>query len=82
VENRLGEGVEGMNETPLLFKSVKDEVKAAVFEEKEAIDDYAELENKLRKAGLISNADVVNEIRSDEVDHLAKFEMMLREVVE
>ena len=60
----------------LLFQGTLDEVTAAIAEEKEAIDDYAELENKLRAKGLASAADIVKEIRSDEQDHLIKFQSM------
>jgi hypothetical protein len=68
------------SETPLLFKETRDEIVAAVAEEKEAIDDYAELINKLRKAGLNSEADIVTEIRNDERDHKVKFEEMLKRI--
>jgi len=67
-----------LGEIPVLFKGTLDEVIAAIAEEKEAIDDYAELENKLRREGLTSDADIVNEIRGDEMDHRVKFEAMLK----
>jgi hypothetical protein len=57
-------------------KTIQQEITAAIAEEKEAIDDYADLENKLRKAGLNSQADIVNEIRNDEIDHKKKFEAL------
>lgn len=63
---------------PFLFKGLHDEVKAALAEEEEAIDNYAELENKLRNAGFNEDADIVHEIRGDEIDHRAKFEVMLK----
>ena len=68
---------EGKAEIPLLYtETIKQEITAAIAEEKEAIDDYADLENKLRKAGLNSEADIVNEIRNDEMDHKKKFEAL------
>jgi len=67
-----------LDNVPVLFKGTRDEVIAAIAEEKEAIDDYAELENKLRREGLTSEADIVNEIRNDEMDHRVKFEAMLK----
>jgi rubrerythrin len=66
-------------EVPLLYtKTITDRINAAIAEEKEAIDDYAELENQLREAGLSAQADIVNEIRFDEMDHKVKFEVMLK----
>ena len=52
-------------------------IEAAVPEEKEAIEDYTILENSLRSEGLLEDADIVHEIKNDEVDHKAKFEAML-----
>ena len=63
---------------PLLFKGTISRVEQAIAEEKEAIDEYAELENQLRKEGDKAEADIVNEIRNDEMDHRVKFEQMLR----
>ena len=63
----------GFAEIPLL----QQEITAAIAEEKEAIDDYAHLENELRKAGLNSEADIVNEIRKDEMDHKKRFEALM-----
>ena len=64
--------------TELLFQGILDRIRSAIAEEKEAIDDYAELENKLRAEGFNIDADTVKEIRSDEQDHLIKFQEMLR----
>jgi len=76
VESVVGEAAL-LGEVPVLFKGTLDEVISAIAEEKEAIDDYAELENKLRREGLTTDADIVNEIRNDEMDHRVKFEEML-----
>jgi len=70
---------EEVEKIPLLYtQTIQQEISAAIAEEKEAIDDYAQLENKLRQAGLSSQADIVNEIKTDEMDHKVKFEAMLK----
>lgn len=61
----------------MLYKSLRDEVLSAIAKERDVIDDYAELENKLRENGLTHDADTVNEIRNDEMDHRIKFQVML-----
>ena len=66
--------------TELLFHGTLDEVESAVSEEKEAIDNYATLENKLSAKGLVSDAEIVKEIRSDEQDHLIKFTAMFNRI--
>jgi len=48
-------------------------VESAIAEEQEAIDHYAELINKLKANGLTVEADIVTEIRNDEIDHRGKF---------
>jgi rubrerythrin len=87
----LARKTEVQREVPILYtNTVLDRVDAAIPEEKEATDDYAELENQLREAAamaeksgnhdkavfLSSAADTVSEIRTDEMDHLAKFLQM------
>lgn len=57
--------------------TVESQVTRAIAKEKEAIDDYAELEHKLRRVGLNGEADIVKEIRNDELDHREKFQRML-----
>jgi len=57
-------------------KPIDDEIDAAIAEEKEAIDDYTTLESHLRARGLIFEANIVHEIRSDEIDHRSKFQVM------
>jgi len=64
----------------LLFKSTIEQVVGAIAHETEAIDDYAELENRFRADGLTAEADTTNEIRNDEVDHLGKFMVMLKKL--
>ena len=64
----------------LLFKSTPEQVVAAIAHEKEAIDDYAELEARLRAEGKTAEADIVHEIRNDELDHLDKFVAMLKKM--
>lgn len=65
-------------EAPTLFRgAIEGDVMSAIAEEKEAIDDYADLESKLRRAGDNTNADIVKEIRNDELDHREKFQRML-----
>jgi rubrerythrin len=50
---------------------------SAIFKEVDAIDNYAEIINKLRAEGRAVDADIVAEIRDDEIDHKAKFEAIL-----
>ncbi len=64
-------------EIPLMFTSTVDRIQSAINKEIDVIDDYAELENQLRSEGNNADADVVNEIRNDEIDHRAKFDVML-----
>ena len=80
----------------LYMNTFLDRVDNAIGKEKDAIDDYAELENQYRdaaktaeKAGntelatkLRNQADIVKEIRDDEVDHLEKFTVMRRWLTE
>ena len=62
---------------PILYvNTILGRIDNAAGKEKDAIDDYAELENDLRAKGLNAEADVVHEIRDDEIDHLQKFEAM------
>lgn len=67
---------DGMKEIEPFYKGLKDEVISAIAKEKDVIDDYGELENKLREKGLNYDAGIVTEIRNDEIDHLVKFEAM------
>lgn len=69
-----------MKEKSILFGGLEDRIKGAIAEEKEAIDDYAELENILNRAELSSQAFIVNEIRNDELDHRKKFEIMFETI--
>ncbi len=62
---------------PLCFSGLHDRIQNAFDKEDDVIDDYAELENMLRKDGFTEDADIVNEIRDDEVDHRGKFIVML-----
>lgn len=67
---------------PLAASSEKtlDMIGAAIPEEKEAIEDYTNLETQLRSEGLTDEAGTVNEIKNDEVDHKTKFEAMFRKL--
>jgi hypothetical protein len=65
-------------EVPMLYKGTLDEINEAISKEKDVIDDYAELENKLRTHGLDAEGDIVHEIRDDEIDHKRKFEAILQ----
>lgn len=67
---------------PLAASSEKtlDMIEAAIPEEKEAIEDYTNLENRLRSEELTDDADTVKEIKNDETDHKAKFEAMFRKL--
>jgi len=67
-------------EMPGRFGGTWDRLTKARAGEMEVIDDYAELENQLRREGRIADADIVNEIRNDEIDHLGKFEAMIRKL--
>ena len=55
-----------------IYKDIEDEKKAA--------GEYEELEKILRELGWTKEADIVEEIRLDEVDHRSKLEEILKEL--
>jgi rubrerythrin len=66
---------------PLEFNNIDDMIEGAIAEEKEAIDDYARIINRLDLIGFPKEAEIVKEIRDDEIDHRNKFEKMIKELL-
>lgn len=65
------------NKVPLCFTGLHERVQSALAKEDDVIDDYAELENMFKEQGFQEDAQIVDEIRNDEIDHTRKFTVLL-----